>query len=247
MLLRMLFWFAARLRTLYNSNGRITCMLNSPNGGNFQKFTAHLTNGTTKRKGKTSTIFKNPKAQVSTLRPCLSLQKTLVDNQDTVTPLQAKFYPSIRPTTQLEALQLSIPLTLRKTINRLLKYRTRINDRTKGVFFALRTTNYLYCRSSALMQRILVPRGCRLTRIDSAYLRCTPQRVQTLSSKVIRNGVCKWRQRPTIGTLAVWTHCTRRRTRKFNPSIQRPELKKHLEAIETGNPAEWHKLFKKLG
>ena len=62
MLLRMPFWFTARLRTRCNSNGRITCMLNGPNGGNSQKLTAHLTNGTTKRKGKILTIFKNLKA-----------------------------------------------------------------------------------------------------------------------------------------------------------------------------------------
>ena len=62
MLLGMPFWFAARLRTCCNGNGRMTCMLNGPNGGNFQKFTAHLTNGTTKRKGKILIIFKNLKA-----------------------------------------------------------------------------------------------------------------------------------------------------------------------------------------
>ena len=62
MLLGMPFWFAARLRTRCNGDGRMTCMLDSPNGGNSQEFTAHLTNGTTKRKGKTSTIFKDPKA-----------------------------------------------------------------------------------------------------------------------------------------------------------------------------------------
>ena len=144
-LLGMPFWFAARLWTCCNGNGRITYMLNSPNGGNFQKFTAHLTNKTTKRKGKILIIFKNLKAQASTLRPCLSLQKTLVDNQDTVTPLQAKFHSSIRSAIQLEALQLFMPLTLRETINRLLKHCTRTTNRTRGVFFALRITNYLCC------------------------------------------------------------------------------------------------------
>ena len=62
MLLGIPFWFTARLRTRCNGNGRITYMLNSPNGGNSQKFTAHLTNGTTKRKGKILIIFKNLKA-----------------------------------------------------------------------------------------------------------------------------------------------------------------------------------------
>ena len=34
MLLRMPFWFTTRLRTRCNGNGRMTYMLNSPNGGN---------------------------------------------------------------------------------------------------------------------------------------------------------------------------------------------------------------------